>query len=189
MPTDLCWLVLLLVVVWLAWTWCSHPHSHSGTAGVTAQFQPLLKPRTPDDCPVCRQPTTAAASTTPIGLPLTPWCERKSRPGAPKRINTQGFACPKPSCAYYRMSDAQLHALSGDGIEGKIEPIQTLRCQACHTMAHAPRYTTVSSQNRISSRCGSVDRPRRRTRCIGSCTCVWAPPFHDYEMADAGLSA
>ena len=50
MPTDLCWLVLLLVVVvWLAWPWCSRPHPHSGTAGVTAQFQRLLKPRTPDD--------------------------------------------------------------------------------------------------------------------------------------------
>jgi hypothetical protein len=70
MPTDLCCLVLLLVVVvvWLAWTWCSRPHPQSCTAGVTARIQRLLKPRTPDDCPACRQPATAAASTTPFVL-------------------------------------------------------------------------------------------------------------------------
>jgi hypothetical protein len=55
--------------------------------------------------------------------------------GAPKRIDTAGFACP--TCAYYRMSDAQVHALSGDGAHGKCERIQTLRCQACGTTVGA----------------------------------------------------
>ena len=38
------------------------------------------------------------------------WCKVKSRPGAPKRIATQGFACPNRTCAYYQSRDAQVHA-------------------------------------------------------------------------------
>src|SRR5262245_54813515 len=158
MPTDLGWLVLLLVVVvvWLAWTWYSHPHPHPSTAGVTARVQRLLKPRTPDNCPACSQPPTAAASTTPTRLPLTPWCERKSRHGAPKRSNTQGFACPKPSCGYYRITDAQIHALGGDATEGKIERSQTLRCQACHTTVSSRRATPLYRLNPASFRVAGV---------------------------------
>ncbi len=74
---------------------------------------------------------------------MVPWRERKSPRGAPKRVNTQGFACPTPTCTYYRITDAQVHALVGDGTHGRHEPIQTFRCQACRTTFSAHRNTPL----------------------------------------------
>ncbi|HEU4746388.1 MAG TPA: hypothetical protein VFS61_14190, partial [Anaerolineales bacterium] len=59
-----------------------------------------LKPRTPADCPMCRRAGATAAEHPPTRIPVTPWRERKSRRGAPKRIATQGFACPNRTCLY-----------------------------------------------------------------------------------------
>jgi hypothetical protein len=130
MLTDSCGLMLLalLCLVWLAWTWSHRPSFPSQSAAVTARVQRLLKPPTPDDCPRCHQQATAA--TPPARRPVTPWRDHKSRRGAPKRIATQGFACPNHMCAYYRITDAQIHALVGDGAHGQCERRETLRCQA-----------------------------------------------------------
>ena len=64
---------------------------------------------------------------------MLPWSEVKIRREAPKRISTEGFACPNPQCQYFGNTDAQFHALVGDGKHGRAESIQTFRCQACHT--------------------------------------------------------
>jgi hypothetical protein len=72
-----------------------------------------------------------------------PWREVKSRRGAPKRVNTEGFACPNPQCRYFGNTDASLHALVGDGKHGRTEPIQTFRCQACRTTFSARRDTPL----------------------------------------------
>ena len=72
-----------------------------------------------------------------------PWREVKSRRGAPKRINTEGYACPNPQCTYCGITDAQTHALVGDGKHGCLERIQTFRCQACHTTFSARRNTPL----------------------------------------------
>ena len=74
---------------------------------------------------------------------VRPWSEVKSRRGAPKRVNTEGFACPNRQCAYFAISDAQIHALVGDGTHGRAEPIQTIRCQACRTTFSARRNTPL----------------------------------------------
>ncbi len=63
---------------------------------------------------------------------LRPWSEVKSRRGAPKRIPTDGFACPNQQCLYFGVTDAHIHALVGDGKHGRAERIQPFRCQACH---------------------------------------------------------
>ena len=101
----------------------------------------LLKPRCPDDCPACRLASTPSAVVEPVPLPVRPWREVKSRRGAPKRVNTAGFACPNQQCSYFGISDAQIHALVGDGRHGHAERIQTFRCQACHTTFSARRHT------------------------------------------------
>ena len=106
MTTNLGWFVFLLVGC-LAWAWQRHQHPASHPAAVTARVQRLLKPRTPDDCPACRQQVAASAATAPVCASVTPWREQKSRRGAPKRIDTQGFACPNQRCAYYRITDAK----------------------------------------------------------------------------------
>jgi transposase-like protein len=74
---------------------------------------------------------------------VRPWREGKSRRGAPKRIPTEGFACPNPQCGYCGVTDAHIHALVGDGKHGQSERIQTFRCQACRTTFTARRDTPL----------------------------------------------
>ncbi len=82
-----------------------------------------------------------SAAVEPAPLPVRPWREVKSRRGAPKRIHTEGFACPNRTCPYFEITDARIHALVGDGKHGRIEQIQTFRGPACHTMFTARRNT------------------------------------------------
>ena len=74
---------------------------------------------------------------------MRPWSEVKSRRGAPKRIDTEGFACPNPQCQYFGSTDAHFHALVGDGKHGCAEQIQTFRCQACYSTFSARRDTPL----------------------------------------------
>jgi transposase-like protein len=110
-----------------------------------------LRPRTPDDCPACSAESTPSIPP-PITAPVPAWCELKSRRGAPKRINTQGFTCPNSDCLYH--TDAHHHALVGDVYHGQAEPIQDLRCQACQqkfTVHHdTPMYRLKTSAARIA---------------------------------------
>src|SRR5215470_11180654 len=80
--------------------------------------QRLLKPRCPEDCPACRLASIASSSVEPDPAPVRPWREVKSRRGAPKRIPTEGFACPNQQCLYCGITDADNHALVGDGKHG-----------------------------------------------------------------------
>jgi len=79
----------------------------------------------------------------PSPLPVRPWREVKSQRGAPKRVNTEGFACPNHQCPYFGITDAHIHALVGDGTHGRAKQIQTFRCQACHTTFSARRHTPL----------------------------------------------
>jgi hypothetical protein len=79
----------------------------------------------------------------PAPASVRPWCEVKSRRGAPKRINTTGLARPNQRCKYFGNTNAQLHALVGDGKHGRAEQIQTFRCQACRATFSARRDTPL----------------------------------------------
>jgi IS1 family transposase/transposase-like protein len=146
----------MAVLIWLIWNWRWIRHPQRSSAAVTARVQRLLKPRTPQNCPICRQPSAPPAPTTPLHPPVMPWRALKTRRGAPKRIATQGFACPNRSCMYYRIEDAQIHALVGDGTEGRHERIQTFRCQACGTTCSARRDTPLYRLKTPSQRVGEV---------------------------------
>jgi IS1 family transposase len=158
MTDDLWWLVFLSVgsLVCLAWLGHRHLHPPSQTAVITSRIQRLLKPRTPEDCPACRQQAAVPTRLPPTCPPIIPYSERKSRRGAPKRIATHGFACPNRTCMYYRITDAQVHALVGDGVEGKAERIQTLRCQACTTTFSTRRDTPLYRLKTASHRVAEV---------------------------------
>jgi IS1 family transposase/transposase-like protein len=58
-------------------------------------------------------------------------------------VNTDGYACPNQQCPYCGITDAQVHALVGDGKHGHAEQIQTFRCQPCHTTFSARRDTPL----------------------------------------------
>ncbi len=135
-------ILLTLVLLWRL-DWFPRQPSHFKTGAVRTTVHRLLKPRTPDDCPACCLATTPALGGGPAPDPVRPWCEVKSRRGAPKRISTEGFACPNRQCRYFGNTDARVHALVGDGKHGQAEQIQTFRCQACRTTFTSRRDTPL----------------------------------------------
>ncbi len=126
----------------LSWPHHRPPHSRAA-AKLRTTVQRLLKPRSPRDCPACRLASTFSSGVGPAPPPVHPWREMKSRRGAPKRVNTEGFACPNPKCPYSGITNADIHALVGDGTHGHAERIQTFRCQACRTTFTARRHTPL----------------------------------------------
>jgi transposase-like protein len=124
--------------------WTHHWFPHSKAVALHSAAHRLLKPRSPRDCPACRLSCTLSSGVVePAPPPVRPWREVKSRRGAPKRVNTQGFACPNQQCPYSGITDAHIHALVGDGTHGHAERIQTFRCQACRTTFTARRHTPL----------------------------------------------
>lgn len=107
-------LLIFFLILSLAWFWrhgwlLLQP-SHFKTGAVRTTVHRLLKPRTPDDCPLCHLASTPSLGAGPVPGPLRPWREVKSRRGAPKRIDTEGFACPNPQCLYFGITEAHIHA-------------------------------------------------------------------------------
>ena len=127
--------------------WLHLQLSHSQAGSRRALVHRLLKPRTPLDCPVCR---LASPGVEPASAPLRPWSEVKSRRGAPKRVNTEGFACPNPQCTYCGITDAHIHALVGDGKHGQSEPDVPLSGLLHHVQCPA-QHPLVPFENSLSS--------------------------------------
>ncbi|MDQ5852037.1 MAG: hypothetical protein M3380_08200, partial [Chloroflexota bacterium] len=147
---------LLLCMLWGMVVWDRRYHAQLDNSSATAIRQRLLKPRTPDACPACRrQPVRPARAPAPPPA-VRPWSELKSPRGRPKRSATDGFACPNPACPYYRITDAAVHALVGDGTHGKRERIPTLRCQACRTTFTSRRDTPLYRLKTRSTRVAEV---------------------------------
>src|SRR5512142_726200 len=109
--------VCLLLCLALLWRhdWLPLQPCASRGGAKRSRLPRLLKPRCSEDCPACRRGSPASSSAEPSPAPVRPWCEVKSRRGAPKRIDTAGFACPNPQCLYFGITDAHVHALVGDG--------------------------------------------------------------------------
>ena len=147
MTLHVFFLLLLFVLMFSLARLCSFCWPHHGPAqSAAAKRTPLhrrLKPRSPHDCPACRLASTLSSVAEPMSPPVRPWREVKSRRGAPKRVNTEGFACPNQQCPYSGITDAHIHALVGDGTHGHAERIQTFRCQACHMTFTARRHTPL----------------------------------------------
>ena len=140
-------LVCLLIVSLMllcALCWPHHgPVPSKVAAKIRSRLPRQLKPRCPADCQVCRLASTPSSAVVPAPAPVQPWSEVKSRREAPKRIPTEGFACPNRQCTYFGNTDAHRHALVGDGKHGKAERIQTFRCQACRTTFTSRRDTPL----------------------------------------------
>ncbi len=148
-------LLLSLALFWRL-DWFSLRPAPAKGATKRTMLPRLLRPRCPDDCPACRLGSTVSSAAGPAPLAVRPWSEVKSRRGAPKRIDTQGFACPNPQCRYFGNPDAHFHALVGDGKHGRAERIQTFRCQACRTTFSARRDTPLYCLKTPSQQVGMV---------------------------------
>ena len=159
MPDADRWFLLVIVlaaagVAWGGWP----PGGRPQLARLLAARGPRrLRPRTPADCPACRHPAPARSSLAPLGgLVVQPWPAVKSRRGAPKRIPTDGYACPCPTCPYVGITDATIHALVGDGHHGRRERIRDFTCQACGTRVSARRSTPLYRLKTPSPRVAEV---------------------------------
>lgn len=122
-------LIALVGLVWLVWFW---RRSNSGPLleKTKQKVERTLRARTPDDCSACTRAEVKTAGSTGQRREVRPWSEVKSRRGAPKRVKTEGYACPNRACDYYGITDERVHALVGYGGHGRTERIQDLRCQA-----------------------------------------------------------
>ena len=116
----------------------------------------IPRPRTPDDCPLCRLPHPAPPQPSLHPPLVKPWSECTSRRGAPKHVSMAGYACPNPNCPYAGNSDPKVHALVGSGHHGWREPIQDFRCQACGTKFTARRQTPLHQLKTASHRVAEV---------------------------------
>jgi len=158
MTLHVLFLLLLCVLMFSLARLCFLCWPHRGPAqSAAAKRTPLhrlLKPRSPHDCPACRLASTLSPIVEPAPPPVRPWREVKSRRGAPKRVNTEGFACSNRKCLYSGITDAHVHALVGDGTHGHAERIQTFRCQACHTTFSArldtPLYRLKTASKQVA---------------------------------------
>jgi IS1 family transposase/transposase-like protein len=136
-------LLFCLLRLW-PFCWSHHGSAQSRTgAKMRSMLHRLLKPHTPLDCPACRLASTPSSVVRPPPAPVRPWREVKSRRGAPKRVKTEGYACPNPQCPYFGITEDHIHALVGDGKHGRLERIQTFRCQDCRTTFSARRNTPL----------------------------------------------
>jgi transposase-like protein len=90
------------------------------------------RPKSPDDCPRCRLEAQIETQAESCECPA-PYAASKSARGRKKQLNTEGWACPNASCAYYGETDASCHAVIGHGKMGRDKAIQRLKCAACAT--------------------------------------------------------
>src|SRR5215813_7312650 len=178
-------LLLLLALLWPLDRFALEP-PHSQVARRRTLVHRLLKPRTPLDCPSCRLACTPSPSVRPDPALVRPWGEVKSRRGAPKHVNTAGYACPNQQCTYFGVTEAQIHALVGDGKHGQVEQIQTLRCQACRTTFTSRRNTPLYRLKTPSHQVAMVlSSAFRRAGPIGGRTSLRLPAGHHHHVADA----
>jgi hypothetical protein len=149
--------LLMLAIVWLYQYSRSHRGPFTSLAARRSLLLPRrLKPRSPLDCPACCLASSPSSGGEPAPAPVRPWKEIRSRRGAPKRMQTEGFACPNQACQYYGISDANIHALVGDGVRGQAERIQRWRSQACRTTFTARRHTPLYRLKTPSQQIGVV---------------------------------
>ena len=141
------WLTLRLALLFVARLLKLSQFPRTSPSPQPAQRRPRrpLRPRTPDDCPCCRETSGSPA----LPKPVAPYAQRKSPRGRKKTIDTQSYSCPHPDCDYFLNTDAAVHpaplrfgdysALIGYGHHGRHEPIQDFFCTACQRKFTAAR--------------------------------------------------
>jgi hypothetical protein len=171
-------------------------HSLSGTAlfpllapslscpiGSCSQTQPgppsPTPPRSPLDCPACRLSCTLSSVVKPAPASVRPWHEVKSPRGAPKRVNTEGFACPNPKCPYSGITDAHLHA-SCCGWQAwpcRADPDVSRPCLPHHVQCSTP-HSLAPFENPLSPDRNGADGASLWAGPFLCRACLWLPTSH-----------
>ena len=89
-----------------------------------------------------------------------PWREVKSQRGAPKRVNTEGLACPNPNCPDFGISDDQIHAAfwGWQAWPGRAHPDLSRSCLPHHLHGPAP-YPSLPFENPLPAGRRGADGP------------------------------
>ena len=147
----------------------------------------LLKPRTPDDCSACRLASTASSAAGPAPAPVRPWREVKSRRGAPKRIHTEGFACPNRQCMYFGITEAHIHAAfwRWHAWPSRAHPDLSLPGLPYYVQCSTP-HAPISSENPLSTGRHGALCPRRGAGPFRRRAGLRLPSGHDHHLAVAG---
>ena len=174
---------LLLCLAWL-WHlyWLHHNPPHPRVGAIHTKIQRLLKPRTPLDCPACRLSCTLSSGVKPAPASVRPWHEVKSRRGAPKRVNTEGFACPNRKCPYSGITDAHIHA-SFWGWQVwpcRADPDLSRPCLPHHVQCSTP-YSLVPFENPLSPDRNGADGASLWAGPFHCRACLWLPTSHHHQ--------
>jgi IS1 family transposase len=139
-PAQVVTLVVLWGLILVLVALCHRPTASA--VSVLAKVPRPLKPKTGDDCPVCRG---APAPNTEEGARRMPrpWGEVRSTRGPKKHSDTEGYACDQLTYAYYGITDATVHALIAYGGHGKHKRIPDLYCQARKHKVTVRRHTAL----------------------------------------------
>jgi hypothetical protein len=176
--------ICLLLTLALLWClgWLHLQPSHSAVASRRSPVHRLLKPRSPDDCPACRLASLASSGVEPASAPVRPWREVKSRRGAPKRVNSEGFACPNRTCPYSGITDADIHASfwGWQAWLGRAHPNVSRSCLPHHVQCPAP-HAIVSFENPFPLRRHGAVSAGRRVGSLGGLACVRLSTRHHHE--------
>ena len=142
----------------------------------------LLVPRSPDDCPACRLASTPSSSAEPAPAPVRPWYEVKSRRGAPKRIDTQGFACPnQPIRRDHRCSDPRA-GRRWQAWPRRAHPDLSLSGLP-HQVQCPTQHPFVSSENSLSADRNGALCAGRRAGCFCRRTGLRLPTSRHHHLA------
>jgi hypothetical protein len=158
--------------------WTHHGLPHSKAVALHTAVHRLLKPRSPRDCPTC----TLSSVVESAPQPVRPWHEVKSRRGAPKRVNTDGFACPNHQCPYFGITDAYIHApLWGwHTWPCRADPDVSLSGLPHHVQCSTP-HSLVPSENPLSPDRHGANCARRRAGPFRRRACLRLPSGHHHE--------
>jgi transposase-like protein/IS1 family transposase len=120
--------ILLGIVLWQLWRQQGR-RVRRWWQQTQARLARQWHPKSEQACPACRawlQVTLGRARQA-----VTPYSRHKQKRGAPKRLSSEGLACPCRECQYFGITSEAIHALVGYGKIGKHTLIQRWRCQAC----------------------------------------------------------
>ncbi len=110
-----------------------------------------LQSRTPTDCRDCRLAETERGPGRSQARQR--WSEVKSRRGRPKMHDSDGQACMRRGCVYYKDTDGEYHALRWGGQRNQCEATDQWECGACGSKHTArlgtPLYGLKTASERV----------------------------------------
>ena len=178
--------VFFMLCLALLWHLCWFPLWPSSSSGKAKRstLHRLLRPRNPDDCPACRLASPPSSGGEPASV--HPWREVKSRRGAPKRIDTQGYACPNRQCRYFGNTDVHVHAAfwRWQAWSCRTNPDVSVSSLPYHVQ-RSTRHAVISSENALATGRRGTLRAGRRAGPFCCRASFRLSTSHDHHLVDS----